>query len=117
MNYLEGQKLVKQKEFGKALSIFLKLLKNDKKNNNIYFYLGLIYSELNDFNKSIFYYNKYLILEPNSISVLHNLAIIKQSIGELDTAKEFYLKLIKLDKSNVRAYFGLLMLNINNLTI
>ena len=57
MNYLEGQKLVKQKEFGKALNIFLKLLENDKKNNNIYFYLGLIYSELNDFNKSIFYYN------------------------------------------------------------
>tara|TARA_B100000780_G_scaffold256751_1_gene206157 strand:+ start:2143 stop:3513 length:1371 start_codon:yes stop_codon:yes gene_type:complete len=117
MNYLEGQKLVKQKEFGSALGIFLKLLQNEKKNNNIYFYLGLIYSELNDFNKSIFYYNKYLKVEPNSISVLHNLAIIKQSIGELGTAKEIYLKLIKLDKSNVRAYFGLLMLNINNLTI
>ena len=117
MNYLEGQKLVKQKEFGKALNIFLKLLENDKKNNNIYFYLGLIYSELNDFNKSIFYYDKYLKVEPNSISALHNLAIIKQSIGELNTAKEIYLRLIKLDKSNVRAYFGLLILNINNLTI
>ena len=28
MNFIEGQKLVKQKEFGKALNIFLKL---DKK--------------------------------------------------------------------------------------
>ena len=31
MNFLEGQKFVKQKEYGKALSIFLKLQKNEKK--------------------------------------------------------------------------------------
>ena len=117
MNFLEGRKLIKQKEYGKALDVFFNLQKNGIKNKTIYFYLGLIYSELNDFNKSIFYYNKYLTLEPNSISALHNLAIINQSIGELDTAKEIYLKLIKQDKSNIRAYFGLLMLNINNLTI
>ena len=51
MNFLEGQKLVKQKEYGKALNIFLNLQKNRIKNKDIYFYLGLIYSELNDFNK------------------------------------------------------------------
>ena len=44
MNFLEGQKLVKQKEYGKALNIFLNLQKSGIKNNMIYFYLGLIYS-------------------------------------------------------------------------
>ena len=43
MNFLEGQKFVKQKEYGKALNIFLKLQKNETKNKAIYFYLGLIY--------------------------------------------------------------------------
>jgi len=117
MNFFEGQKLVKQKEFGKALSIFLDLLKNEKINNDIYFYLGLIYSELNKFDKSVLYYDKYLKTDPNSISALHNLAIVKQSIGELDSAKKIYFKLIDLDKTKIRSYFGLSMLNINFLTI
>lgn len=116
MNFLEGQKLVKQKEYGKALNIFLNLQKEGVKNKTIYFYLGLIYSELNDFNKSIFNYNKYLTTDPDSKSTLFNLAIAKQSIGEIDSAKNIYLKLISLEKNNIRPYFALLMLNIDFLT-
>ena len=92
MNFLEGQKLVKQKEYGKALNIFLNLQKSGIKNNTIYFYLGLIYSELNDFNKSILNYNEYLTTDPDSKNALFNLAIAKQSIGEIDSAKNIYLK-------------------------
>ena len=57
MNFLTGQKLVAQKEFGKALDIFLNL---KDKNDFILFYLGLIYFELNSFDKSIYYYSKFL---------------------------------------------------------
>ena len=57
MNFSTGQNLVAQKEFGKALNVFLNL--NDK-NDLINFYLGLIYFELNNFNKSVYYYNKFL---------------------------------------------------------
>ena len=116
MNFLEGQKLVKQKEYGKALNIFLNLQKDGISNKNIYFYLGLIYSELNDFNKSISNYNEYLISDPDSKSALFNLAIAKQSIGEIDSAKNIYLKLISLERNNIRPYFALLMLDINFLT-
>jgi tetratricopeptide (TPR) repeat protein len=116
MDFLAGQKLVRQKEFGKALSVFLNLLENETENKKIYFYLGLIYSELNEFNKSIFNYNKYLKVDPNSKAALFNLAIAKQSIGEINAAKDIYLKLIDLDRSKIRAYFGLLMLDINFLT-
>ena len=116
MNFLEGQKLVKQKEYGKALNIFLNLQKDGINNKDIYFYLGLIYSELNDFNKSISNYNEYLISDPDSKSALFNLAIAKQSIGEIDSAKNIYLKLIGLERNNIRPYFALLMLDINFLT-
>ena len=51
MNFLDGQKLVSQKEFGKALNIFLNLKKNTNSNNEILFYFGLIYFVLNNFNK------------------------------------------------------------------
>ena len=116
MDFLTGQKLVKQKEYGKALDIFLSLQKKKIKNKIVYFYLGLIYSELNDFHKSISNYNKYLENDPNSKSALFNLAIAKQSIGEISTAKDIYLKLINLDRNKIRPYFALLMLNIDFLT-
>ena len=47
------------KEFKKALILFLNLEKSQTKNSSIFFYLGLVYFELNKFDKSIFYYKKY----------------------------------------------------------
>ena len=87
MNILEGQKLIKNKEYAKALTYFLNLKKKNIKNISINFYLGLIYFEFNKFSKSIFYYNKYLKKEPKSEAGLLNLAIAKQAIGELVSAK------------------------------
>ncbi len=112
MNFSTGQKLIAQKEFGKALNVFLNL---KDKNDIIYFYLGLIYFELNDFNKSIYYYNKFLKKKPNSIIALYNLAFVKQSIGQIEMAKNIYLKLIEIDQNKIRPYYGLYTLNPNYL--
>ena len=116
MNFLLGQKLVKQKEFGKALNIFLNLENNQDKDIRVFFYLGIIYFELNDFNKSIFFYNKFLKEEPNSKNALLNLAIVKQSIGKINEAKKIYLRLIDIDESKLSPYFGLLTLDESYLT-
>tara|TARA_B100000780_G_scaffold268565_1_gene226623 strand:+ start:1264 stop:2631 length:1368 start_codon:yes stop_codon:yes gene_type:complete len=116
MNFLVGQSLIKQKKFGKALNIFLDLLKNKHKDKRVYFCLGLIYFELNNFEKSVFYYNEYLKINPKSINTILNLAIVQQSSGNLDLAKKNYLKVIDLDNSKIRPYYGLLMLDINFLT-
>ena len=116
MNLLDGQKFVKQKEFGKALKIFLKLEKKNTKNINIFFYLGLIYYELNKYDKSITYYNKCLEINPKSVSTLHNLAIVNQTIGNFDKAKEIYLSILNIDKSNIRSYYGLFTIDNNYLS-
>ena len=55
MNILEAQKLIKNKEYAKALNYFLDFKKKNIKNTSINFYLGLIYFEFNKFSKSIFY--------------------------------------------------------------
>ena len=112
MNFSTGQKLIAQKEFGKALNVFLNL---KDQNDDIYFYLGLIYFELNNFNKSIHYYNKFLKKKPNSIIALYNLAFVKQSIGQIEMAKNIYLKLIEIDQNKIRPYYGLYTLNPNYL--
>ncbi len=93
MNISEGQKLIKSKEYAKALNYFLGLKKKNLNNTTIYFYLGLIYFEFNKFCKSIFYYNKFLKKEPKSEAGLLNLAIAKQAIGQVEAAKELYLKI------------------------
>ena len=79
MNFLEAQKFIKQKEYGKALDIFLKLQKNGIKNNTVYFYLGLIYSELNDFNKSILNYTEYLKFDPDQ-KVLYLILLLQNKV-------------------------------------
>ncbi len=111
MNFSTGQQLLVQKEFGKALEVFLNLKKSFNKNNEILFYLGLIYFELNDFKNSIYYYKKFLKKAPNSILGLYKLALAEQSIGEIDAAKNIYSKLIEIDKNKVRPYYGLFTLN------
>ena len=115
MNFLDGQKLVSQKEFGKALDIFLNLKQSNNNNDKILFYLGLIYFELNDFNKSNYYYNEFLKKNPHSVSALYNLALLKQSMGEIQLAKNIYKKLIELNKNKIRPYYGLFTLNPNYL--
>ena len=113
MNISEGQKLIKFKEYAKALTYFLDLKKNNINSSIIYFYLGLIYYEFNKFSKSEFYYNKFLKKEPKSEVGLLNLAILKQAIGKIEAAKELYLKIININHLNVRAYYGLYLLDNN----
>ena len=113
MNVLDGQNYIKNKEFKKALMLFSNLEKSDTKNSSIFFYLGLLYFELNKFDKSIFYYKKYLNKEPLSEAGLLNLAIANQAIGDLKLAKDLFIKIIKINKFNIRAYYGLYMLDVN----
>ena len=94
MKFLTGQKFVAQKEYGKALKLFLNLKTSDPSNDKISFYLGLIYFELNNFDKSSFYYNKFLEKNPNSITALYNIAFLKQSMGKIEVAKNIYHQIL-----------------------
>ena len=114
MNFINGQRFLKEKKFNKALDVFVNLEKNNYFDDRIYFYLGIIYFELNHFDKSIYYYNKFLSKNPTSSSTLLNLAIVKQTVGDLESAREIYLKLINQNKQNIRAYYGLYLLDVKN---
>ena len=108
-----GRKLIKERNFKDAEKYFLNLLNKGNKDINVFFFLGLIYSELSNIKKSVFYYNKCLKQSPNSINVLLNLAYVYQSFGKIDYAKKIYIKIIFLNKSTIRAYYGLFTLNPN----
>ena len=66
---------------------------------------------MGDFKKSIYYYEEILKINANSINALYNLAIVKQSIGEIETAKKIYNNLKKIDIDKIKPYYGLFTLN------
>jgi pentatricopeptide repeat protein len=103
-------------KFNKALKILEDLIKNGEQNIFIFFCLGKIHFELNDFKKSIFYYRKCNQIQPDSPKVLYNLALVFQGLGKISEAEKLFNKLIKINPEDVRSYYGLFNLNINNIT-
>ena len=113
MNLATGQNLIKQKKYPSALKLFKYLLKLNPNKYEIYFYLGRIYSELQDIDNSIYFYNKYLEYNGNSIGCLLNLAVLYLNIGDKIRSAENFKKVIKKNKNYVYAYYGLFSLSKN----
>ena len=111
MNIEIGRNLIKKRDFIQALNFFLRLEKKEKDKTRIYFFLGLIYSELNNYKKSIENYKKCLNLQPELPQAMFNLAIEKQNIGKVQEAKSIYLEILEKNKFNIRIYFALYSLN------
>ena len=82
MDLTTGQNLIKQKKFPAALKLFKNLLTLNPNKYDIYFYLGRVYSELQDFESGIKFYKKYLEKNKNSIGCILNLAILYLNIGD-----------------------------------
>ena len=116
MDIAIGQNFIKEKKFIEAENFFLKLLNGGNKTINVYFFLGIVNFELQKYEKSVFFYNKCLELDSKSIQVLLNLAYVKESYGEVEDAKNIYLKIINLNKNVIRSYYGLYNLNPKYLT-
>ena len=89
MNYEIGKLLINKKKFKKAHHIFSKLLDNKPNDFKANFQMGKMYYELNDLNKSIFYFKRSNKAQPNNPNILFNLALALQGTGEVDWAKKF----------------------------
>ena len=113
MDLATGQNLIKQKKFPLALKLLKNLLILKPYNYDIYFYLGRVYSELQDYQNGIKFYNKYLEINKNSINCLLNLAILYLNIGDKKNSEENFKKLIKINKNYIYAYYGLFTLSRN----
>ena len=115
MSYELGKILIKQKKYKRAFYIFSKFIKtkpNDLKGN---FHIGKIYYELNNLEKSIIFFNKCNKIQPNNSNILFNLALSLQSTGQIEEAKKYYLNIIKMNPNDIRSYYALSILNINNI--
>ena len=111
-----GKMLIKNRHFKKALYIFQKLIKNKSNDLRANFQIGKIYYELNDLDKSLFYFKKCNNIQPNTPNVLFNLALTLQSSGKIEDAKQQYLNLISINSKDIKSYYNLHTLDIGNIT-
>ncbi len=111
-----GKKFIQKKKFDQALSFFLNELENGNNSIRLYFFLGFVYFELNQIENSIKYYKLALKIEPKSVDILLSLANSNYVLGNFESAKSLYLKVIKMNKYNPRGYYGLYLIDPKYLT-
>jgi len=116
MDFDLGKKFIQEKQFKKALLFFLNELKKGNNTVSTYFFLGIIYFELNKIKDSINYYKLALKISPKSINIIINLANAYLVRGSFLSAKSLYLKAIKLNKYEPRGYYGLYLIKPQYLT-
>tara|TARA_B110000037_G_C17074968_1_gene487470 strand:- start:214 stop:1530 length:1317 start_codon:yes stop_codon:yes gene_type:complete len=116
MTHEIGKILINQKQYKKAFYIFSKLLDNKPNDFKANFHMGKIYYELNDLYKSVDYFKKSNKIQPNNPSILFNLALALRGIGKIEEAKKIYLNLISINTKDIKSYYGLFTLDIDNIT-
>ena len=110
-----GKLLLKKKHFGKAIFVLKKILENKPEDLRANFQMGKVYYELNDLNQSIKFFKICDQIQPNNPNVLFNLALLLQGAGKIEEAKKKYFELISINPKDIKSYYGLSLLNINNI--
>ena len=110
-----GKKLISQKNFKDAETVFLEL----KKNSNSFelnYNLAIVYFELRNLNKSLKYLEKCIKIDKNSLNTYLKIAFLEQARGDIEKSLSNYLKVIDINKNDVRAYYGIYTLDSKFLT-
>ena len=110
----EGLKKFQERKFCEALNIFNNLIKLNPNDGDLLFTLGNIYYSLNDLNMSSLYFERSLKIFPKSQIILNNYGLTLQSLGQFDKAKELFKNLIKLNPNNIKAYYRLFRMSLEN---
>ena len=116
MSYELGKLFIKAKQYNKAFSIFENILKKNPNDLRANFQIGKINYDLNNLDKSIFFFKKCNQIQTNNPSIIFNLALALQSIGRTNEAKKQYLKLISINPNDIKSYYGLFILDSENIS-
>ncbi len=110
-----GKKLVQKKQYKKAFIVIKNLLQKNPKDLQVNFLMAKMYYELNELEKSNNFFKNCEEIQPNTPGVIFNLALILQAQGKIQDAKEKYLNLISINENDVKSYYGLFILDNNNI--
>lgn len=109
---LLGYIYFRDREYGKAISLFDKAIEYGRKKDKddlsiVYYHRAGIHAVLGDTVKSISDYKESISLNPNNPQALEELADIYFYIGNYDYSNSTYKQLMKLDSGNPYPYYGI----------
>lgn len=97
--YYAGEIGIKNKNYDEAISYFTKITKIKDDDVFAWFYLGVCSTQKKDYAKAVdIYENKVLILNPENIDAMTNLAYVYREMGNNKKALEWFTKAEKLQK-------------------
>lgn len=70
----------------------------------INYFLGIGHESLESYDEAVLYFEKALIIDPESVMVLHSLAMIYDVVGEWDKSDSIYVQLMEKDSTDAQAY-------------
>jgi predicted O-linked N-acetylglucosamine transferase (SPINDLY family) len=97
-------KLINSKDFDEAYIILNKILKLDKSNHLVIFYIGEIYFQKNKFNQSIIALEKAINIYNQNSDYFFSLAKAQKQIGDYNNAIINYDKCININPTYYMAY-------------
>jgi len=109
--------LMKKNKTQKAIEMLERVLTIDPLNTKIHFLLGRLYYLQNNYEESLFNYNKVKELsESPSPELWNNLGLLYMKMKNIDKAKEVYAKALNIRKNYPEVYYnlGLLYLKSKN---
>lgn len=81
-----------------AIKLFLELIETFNKNPLIYYYLGVAYRKLENYNKAIYYLNQSLALESGMLEVVTEIGINYACLGDFEEALRYFEKAFEASK-------------------
>jgi len=114
--YREAFELFEKKEFGAAKDIIINLLKKAPDNTHLLTSLGIIYFNLNNFEKSAGCYKRIIELNDKNAEAQYSLGVCYQNLDNNDLALAQYKKAIELNPEYIDAFnnLGLLYSSLKN---
>jgi len=112
LNYETGKALIYDDPKG-AIKLLVPLLETFPEDASLYYYIGVCYRILENFQKSIYYLNEALNIDKNLVQVVNELGINYASLGNYDTGILYLRKAFEATKS-VEICTNLIMCYLNS---
>ncbi len=103
-SFKEGLKQLVNENFSAAQATFTAIAKNDPKNGTIYYYIGEVSYEMEDYPEAEKAYKKGLTINPQCAECKVGIGKLLLDQGKADEAEENFQSAIRLDKKNPEIY-------------
>ncbi len=112
INYEKGKELLYEVP-EEALALLLPLTDQFGNDAVLYYYIGVAYRVLENYEKSIYYLNESVSIDSNIVEVINELGINYASLGDYETAIAYLRKAFEVTKS-IEICTNLIMCYLNN---